>query len=238
MPMYEKFETLVIEPDVGARMRIKQATSAVPTFGKVIQTSTILEGQEKLTLAPILDVIFISAVFPPEEAKLFIQNAKKTKQAEDAAFVLILKTQKQESSTVAQNVLVGADGLLYEPYSVDSLVEITRLASQVKGERAVAREQAAIRMLIKDIVETISIIAQLKARSIESNRQAKKLHEMCAVFDTLPEEKLATYLDIMMEEFEKAPPSVSLSNIPLYNGVSSRIKKKLEEKLVSQLKSN
>lgn len=235
---YEKFDTLVIEPDAHARMRVKGATSAVPTFGKVHQVANLTEGMEKLKNVERMDVIFLSAVYSKEETAAFIKQAKEMKSGQDGAYILVMKTQKQESSTVAQNVLVGADGVLFEPYSVDSLVEITVLAARVKGERAKSREEAAIRILVKDVIDLISVIAHLKGQKMETGKQQKALREKCGIFDTLSEEMRKLYLEIAIEEFQNAPAEVSLKNIPLYNGVSNRIKKRLEEKIVAQLKSS
>jgi response regulator RpfG family c-di-GMP phosphodiesterase len=235
---YEKFDTLVIEPEMNARMRIKQATSAVPTFGKVFPVGSLNEANEKLKHLERLDVAFISAVFPQEETAAFIKAAKNSKIGQDAAYILVLKTQKQESANIAQNVLVGSDGLLFEPYSVDSLVEITILAAKVKGERAQAREEAAIRMLMRDIVDTVSVIAHLRGQKLETGRQQKKLKEMCSIFETLSPNMKASYLNIVVDEFEKAPIFIPPKNVPQYKGVSNRIKKKLEEKIVAQLKKD
>lgn len=237
MSMYEKYDTLVIEPDMSARMRIKTATSAVPTFGRVIQCGTITEGRERLK-SERYDVIFISCQFPQEETAAYIKSSKESANGQDAAFVLILKTQKQEASSVAQNVLVGADGLLFEPYSVDSLVEITRLAAKVKGERAVARETAAIKVLLSDVMEQTNLVAYLKSMKVDASRHHKKLKEMCAIFESFDEHKRQLYIEVAVEQFINAPLPTPPKNLPNYSGVSSRIKRRIEEKIAAKLGDN
>ncbi|MCO6431783.1 MAG: hypothetical protein J5J00_13070 [Deltaproteobacteria bacterium] len=232
--MYEKFDTLVIEPDMSARIRIKTATTAVPTFGKVVQVNNIDEGREKIK-SERLDVIFVSCIFSQEETAKFIQETKSTVNGQDAAFVLVLKTQEKEASSVAQNVLVGADGLLFEPYSVDSLVEITRLAAQVKKERAQTREMAAIKVILNDIMEQLNLVAYLKKMKIETGRHAKKLKEMTHIFDSFDETKKAIYKELVLDAFINAPIPTPPKNLPTYSGVSSRIKKRIEEKIAAKL---
>ena len=234
--MYEKFDTLVIEPDMNARMRLKQATGSVATFGKVLQAANLSEGDERLRGADRMDVVFVSGQIPQEEVTSFIKRSKENPATQDAAFVLMLKSQNQGSSDIALNVLVGADGLLFEPFSVDSLVEITRLAARVKGERAASREQAAIRFLMSEIIDQISAIAHLKAMKFEASRQIRKLKELCAIFDTLDAEKKALYLEIAVDMFEKAPIPPP-PQVKTYSGASSRVKKKLEDKVMNQLKA-
>ena len=223
MSMYEKYDTLVIEPDMSARMRIKTATSAVPTFGRVLQCSTLAEGKEKLSHEKY-DVVFISCQFPQEETSVFIKGSKETANAQDAAFILILKTNEQEATSVAQNVLVGADGLLFEPYSVDSLVEITRVAAKVKGERAIAREMAAIKVILNDIMEQTNLVAYLKAMKVDTTRHSKKLKEMCSIFEAFDDAKRQVYLDVVVDQFINAPLPTPPKNLPSYSGVSSRIR--------------
>src|SRR5690606_25750258 len=140
-----------------------------------------------------------------------------------------LKTKDQESTTVTQNVLIGADGMLFEPYSVDQLVEITELAARVKRERSQERERAALKFLLNDIMHQIDLIAYLKSNGYDVGRGQRKFKQMCAVLDSLEESSREVYFDLAVQMFADAPFPRHIYQ-KSYAGASSRVKKKMETK--------
>ena len=227
-------EALIIDPDMATRVRLKQATTAVPQFGKVLQANSIDEADQKLKVGEAaFNVVFISNRFPNAATTDFITAAKKTAGGQDAAYILVLEAKSQDSSTVASTVLVGADGLLFEPYSIDQLVEITNLAAAVKAERGIERERAAFRFLLGDVMNQLDLIAQLKSNGMDMGPNLKRLREMCLIFTTLEGESKTNYLGVAGEMFEKAP--VPKPIVKRYRGVSERVKKRTAEKTRKQL---
>ena len=158
-----KFSAWVVDNDMEARMRLKQATNSVPTFGNVKLIGTMEEASRGLTNSNHVDVVFVARRFGQEEITNFVKACKETQGGRDSAYVLVLKTDDQDSNTVAQNVLIGADGFLLEPYSVDNLVEITELAARVKQERSLEREQAALKFLVEDVIKQVDRVAFIKS---------------------------------------------------------------------------
>jgi hypothetical protein len=199
--------------------------------------SDIAEAKSRLQHGPTADVIFISSDFNSAEVTTFIQGGKESKYGQDAAYILVLKTGAQDSTTVAQNVLIGADGFLFEPYSVDQLVEITALAAQVKKERSKARETAAMSMMLTDVMTALDMMAYLKSAGYDISRGQKKLTKMCSFFANLSEGARAIYYEQAVQRFIDAPlpQKVFQQN---YKGASSRVKKKMEEKLLAELEKD
>lgn len=237
MCAFSKYDAIIVDPDLDTRMRLKQATTAVSNFGKVWQVGSLREGISKLSSPERLDVVFLSYYrFSKEEVIEFISSGKKTQQGQDAAYILVLKGKDQESGTIAQNVMIGADGFLFEPYSVDSLYEITILADKVRKERSMLRESAALRFLISDMMNQIDLVAYVKASGMEVGRGMRKLKELCSVLTTLQPESLELYHKLALDLFEnaplprKAPPK-------RYSGASSRVKKKLDDKMLEELEA-
>ncbi len=232
----KKYDTIIIDPDLDSRMRLKQAMSAVYNFGKTYQVINLDESLSRLkTGTETIDVIFVSYRFPQDEITKFIQQAKETKNGQDCAYVLVLKSKDQDSSTVAQNVMIGADGFLFEPYSVDVLLEMTQLAARVKVERSGAREKAAINMLVQDVIGQIDQVSYIKSCKIDIGGSMKKLRDLCSFFQSLGPEKVSLYYDSALKSFEEAPVPKNVFQHKKYSGVSSRIKKKMEDKILADI---
>ena len=155
---FRKYDALLIDPDIASRMRLKQATTAVTNFGKVTQINNLREAGDKLKANEHCDVAFISFKCDLSDAASFVKSAKSLPAAQDAAFILVLGGSGQDSSTVASSVMSGFDGCLFEPFSVDMLLEITEIAARVRKERSRAREEAALRLLMTDLMNQIGVV--------------------------------------------------------------------------------
>ncbi len=237
MSTFKKYDALLIDPDIGSRMRLKQATTAVTNFGKVTQVNGLREAGDKLKANEHCDVAFISFKCDFAEAGNFVKSAKSLPSAQDAAFILVLGGKGQDSSTVASSVMSGFDGCLFEPFSVDMLLEITEIAARVRKERSRAREEAALRLLITDLMNQIDLVAYLKQIKSESGRAIKKLRDTCAILKTLSPESFQLYQSLALDMLEQAPPPKKIFQRKQYSGASSRIKKKMEDKLLAELEA-
>lgn len=229
---YVRYDAFLVDSDLDARMRLKAATTSVSSFGKVHQASRLKECMDRLKSGgDRADVIFLSYRFDRSEVVAFIEEAKQIPSSQDAAYVLVLRTQDQDSSTIASNVLGGADGMLFEPYSVDQLIEITALAAKVRKERSAFREEAALKFLLSDVMNQIDQIAYLKSCEHETGVSIKKLKEMCTVFRALQGESLVNYLRIAVDTFEEAPLPKKIFQRKKYVGASTRVKARVQAKV-------
>lgn len=222
--------SLIVDPDAANRNRIKQAMMALPLFGKGNQAGSFADARSRLYDYSSIDVVFISDRFEKEEIRLFIEELKNNKISQDAAFVLIMRS---KSNNMAEGILNGADGLLGEPYSVDTLQEITQLAERVKKHRERVRTEAGIQLLLKDLVVQVNNIASVVSGGLEPVRQVKKLEELMASILVLEPSLQARYLEMLIDVFEKAPPSARASLTQQYKGISNRVKGRLEKKLTT-----
>lgn len=232
-----RYNCIILDPDMPSRMKLKQATTQVSDFGKVTPVGTINDANSMLGSADDgIDIIFVSTRFDNEVITNFINQAKACKAGQDTAYIMIMKA--QGSGSIAQNMLMGGDSVLCEPYSVDSMLEITRLAAQVKKERADAREKIAITLLIQDIQNQLDLIGCLKASGCEPGTSIKKFREICASVKGLSKEKVDFYYETLISKFieAKVPPK-ALGN-KKYTGVSSRVKKRMESKLIAAIDKN
>lgn len=227
MNYQEHYNSYIVDPDLDCRMRLRQATRAVAAFKEVTQFSHLHEALGKLKDSSAINVIFLSSRFAESEIITFIQQAKEIPAGQDTAYVLILAGSEKGSASIVTKMIGGADGLLFEPFSVESLAEMTALASKVKKERSRSREMAAITLLIKQVMSQIDSVAELRAGGYEAGVSMKNLREMLQVVRTLDPEMLQHYFEQTVELFQKATPS----RRKIYSGASKRIKKKTEERL-------
>lgn len=225
------FDAIIVDADIQTRMLLKLAMTSASNFGKVNHANTLREGLGKIKESGRCDVIFISYEFPTEEVKQFVREAKSLAQGQDSAYVLVMKTKDKESSTVVENVLLGADGFLFQPYSVQYLQDIAALAMEVKKERQRAREEAAISFLVNDIINQIDLIAFLKAKGSPPGDSIKKLKSICALLPTLQESSLGIYYEVLGTMLEKVPAPKKIYQRKSYSGASSRLRRKFEQKM-------
>lgn len=232
-PLWEKFNAIIVDDDIDTRMRLRQATSSVPQFSKVTPLTELREANQRLASEGRCDVIFLSCNFSSGEISQFVQSAKETKGGQDTAYILVLKTSKQDSSTVANSVMMGLDGFLFEPYSVDQLVEITTLAARVRKERTQARERIALTLLIGDMINQLDLVAYLRALEHEPGTSWRKFKDLCATLPNLSPESFDLYVRIAINLFENAPPPKKVFRADQYKGASSRVKKKMGAKIAA-----
>ena len=199
-------------------------------FGKLSEVINNLKGSVTPT-----DVLFISYRFDSREVAEFITEAKTLPSSQDAAFILMKRSQDQQSTAIASSMLDGADGLLFEPFSVNQLVEITGIASRVKKERSQAREEMALKFLLADVMNQIDQVAYLKSCEYEIGQSMKKLKDMCVVFSTLGPESKQIYNKLVIDTFEAAPIPKLVFQRKKYAGVSSRVQKRMEKQTLNQL---
>ncbi len=234
-PSTYQYNALIIDSDVQSRMRLKQATASVGEFGDVEQIGAIRDGLQRLGGEKRCDVVFLSHNFSIEETTHFIREAKKLKQGQDSAYVLVLRGKDQESASVATSVMQGADGILFEPYSVEILVELTKLAARIRKERSDARERVALNLMLTEIMNQLDLVAFLKSCGLETVRSQRKFAELCEVIRKMEPEKIALYHDVAISTFAAAPLPKKAFQVKRYKGASDRVRKIMEKKILEEL---
>jgi response regulator RpfG family c-di-GMP phosphodiesterase len=231
----QKFDAILIDPDMSTRMRLKQVCSSVVNFGKVHPLGTLNEANQKLKTEGSIDVIFLSHHFDQESIGGFIKECKTLPSGQDSAYILVLKNNESQSSSIATSMMIGADGVLFEPYSVEQLVEITLLSAKVRKERSQAREEAALKFLINDMMQQVDILAYSRSCGYETGPAFKHFKQVCGVLNTLEPESLVTYHRLVVDMFENAPLPAALYQRKKYGGASNRIKKRMAEKIAAEV---
>lgn len=214
-------------------MRLKQASSTVPMFGKVLNSSTLNDARNVLEKDEKVDILFVSFRFEQPALAAFIKEARETKQGKYCVLVIMLPSTNHTSASIIQNILVGLDGVLVEPFSVKNLVELSLLATELNKKRDEERNREALKLLVTQIVDKLSSVTQMRRQGSAFNDQWRKLKEMTQVVKGLSEQDQAIYLELLVEHCSQLQAGGVTP--PRYNGASSRIKRKLEERLLAEL---
>lgn len=227
MSTNKSFDALIVDTNPRSRARLKDAAMAETVFGKISIESNLDGALARLNESTPCDIVFVNESFAKEDISKFVELAKKTKQGEDCAYILVIKAESAENRVIAESMLGGAHGVLYEPYSVDGLQEVARIASQVKKQNAIKRKKVAVKLLLENLSKEIDKISSFKARGLDVSRAMEKFARQCkALASFSDEESIAIYAEVAEEVFGNAKPAEFL-----YMGASSRVKKKMEEKL-------
>jgi hypothetical protein len=137
--------------------------------------------------------------------------------------VLLLEG-RRDSVVIARTLVDGADALLLEPFSVQSLQTITRLAEKMKKERARARMQLPLRLLVREIAAQLGQIARLEKSGASALVSRGVLREMCSVLGELDQETRSLYFEVLLDVFPQLPATHTSVHVPTYQGVSQRVR--------------
>ena len=232
--MEVRFSICTIEPDMGARMRFKQAATPIYAFNRVSLHPTISEGYERIKLDGPFDIVFISERFPEKDLAIFLKGAKEHKNSQDAAFVLLIGAGQNLETRTSNAILAGFHGCLMEPYSVDALLEIAKLTCEVKKSHEQSRQKGAMDTLIKTMIHQVDRIAYLQACQMDPGQFFKNFKDTCRTLSELDQDQLRIYLEEVVDLFEKTTPDETICKRRKYMGVSRRVKQNMIKKLLRQ----
>lgn len=234
--MTTSINALIIDPKLDTRVKLKSAMRAISRFRTVIAAADYTDAQRQLTRCKI-DIVFIPESLNDSRATQFRQEVKDSMNARDAAYVVLLDNES-DTTTVSANLLNGADGFLIEPFSVDTLLQITELAETVKLERQDARVKSAICLLVTEIVGQLGQLARIKKTGGEARLSQELLREMCSVLPELEPRMQEFYFSVLLETLPKlSPPTRRKVSFRSYSGASQRIRKRLTLQAIDKIKT-
>lgn len=232
--MSTSFKVFIVDPDSDARLRLRQTTGSVPEIKHVVQFSSPSEALASLGNSGHIDVVFISNRFGKQIVSNFISQAKQAKGGLDSAYVVVLPSVAEGKALLAEVIMDGADGILCEPFSVEQLQEITRLATRVKKERSEARERAAISLMVPEIAKQVDLVASIKASGMEPESSMRVLRELCNKISERGENGIAIFCELFKNHILNLPAPIFNQQIKAYTGASRRLRAKIEQKVMEK----
>lgn len=234
------YEAMIIDPQLESRTRLKEATKVVNLFHTVSVVASLEDAQKQLHNMRRCDLFFVSEKLSGPELQDFARRVRDadspdTLGTRDSAFVVILESNGRDSKALVDRVLNGADGILCAPFSVQALIETTELAERVKRERGQAREKAALKLFVRELIDHIDHLAHLKRAGYESGVSSKVFRDMCSVLGKLDARLIETYIDTALNLFPEAKISSAALEPRSYSGASQRVRKRLADRALAKL---
>ena len=231
------YNCLAIEPDSKSRMLLKQAMSLVAEFNHITLVRNDRAALELLRSGSTYDLIFISDRFDKNKISQFVKKAKETDTGFLAGYILLTSTQN-DARTVAKSLLDGIDGVLIEPYSIDSLQELSLLAAKVKEKREEEKRKTVLNFLASNIIYCVDIMAQSIMLNHSINSMKKTTRRVYDLILSLENDKiLELYLDILCKSFMKVQKPVIVVQECRYKGSSQRVKKIANKDVIDKLEN-
>ena len=162
---FDVFDVVIVDADLESRSKLKQAAREINCYGAITSVNYLSEAYEYLNNKQDCDLVFISNAFQQDDIVSFLNQARETDKGSACSYILVMKAGKRESTDVAKSMVAGFNSMLLEPYSVDSMVEISKLARKIKVEAYEKRARAASDLVIPTLIKEIDRLAALKSLS-------------------------------------------------------------------------
>jgi plasmid maintenance system antidote protein VapI/DNA-binding NarL/FixJ family response regulator len=199
---------LLAEPDTGRRVRLREALRNV----RKIETADARSAVEidRLLEEKTFDLVTLSSSFEAEVIRRIMTAIANAPGGHQVPVILALRAEERAAPFVAEMYAKGIVGFICEPYSVDMLSEILRLAATAKetplDEKT--KDRLASGFLLGDALKQFEKIIEMRAtgqktagyvgREFRDNISA--FHDTAA---SLSNDELA---DVLIKEFEKGKP--------------------------------
>lgn len=233
-----EFHCLIVDSDQEARKRLLQAMKQIDGFSSDLMVDSTQDAVQKIELGKPFDVFFISESFPEEDLKSFIEKAKSLEKSQDAAFILVQRTTDDEIEARENAILLGGDGVLCAPFSVDKLQKVTELAAEVRKNRWAVREQIRMKKAMPEIMAKLDLAATVKSEGFKGEVTGDAFRKACGELSGDELESIAIFLGVALDEFEHAEVPEGLDKVDQYKGISHRVRDRIEKKVVKKLEKN
>ena len=227
---FEIFDVLIVDSDLESRSKLKQAAREISCYGQITTVNYLSEALEHLNAKRKCDLVFVSNTFDQNDILEFLKKARDSDLGSICSYVLVMKSGKKESTDIAKSMIAGFNGMLLEPYSVDAMVDISKMARKVKVEALNKRIRAASELVVPTLIKEIDRLAALKKLGNQTTVSigARKAIELVS---SLGKDILEGYFETLCDRFEALPPPASYD----YSGPSKRLKKQLEKKKLEEV---
>ena len=213
-------------------MRLKQALTAIDKFESIRLLAALAEAASVIEFANNLDVVFVSDCFSVEELELFISRAKQTRRGRGAAYIILKSGEQSTLESLLDVSDRGADGCLFQPYSVENLKQVIEIAEHTRSLAVEVREGECLRSVLHGIgmeIDRLSLIAKAGA----APKFDKHFLDLALTLAEWHSRSPQLYEEQLLREFCAAQlPNVSVKP---YTGASERVRRMTEQKLQEEL---
>jgi CheY-like chemotaxis protein len=210
---------LLVDPDLNNRLRFKQAAAFAGIRLNVSATTTLLEALQRLDNGRACEVIYLSSRYDREVVSGFVSAARKTRRGSRAAMWIVLPAPDCAPSCVAGYTLAGADGILVEPYSAQTLEESITTALRVRTNLPRPHQQVALGIVLRSVLTGCREYIKGYAAGRSTINALQKLAENRTLILDLSEERSSEYQSLVLSYFlgkvGAVPPSAAAPGLQL-----------------------
>ena len=207
----DHYDIMIIDSNVERRMRLKNATQhATATFGDVQLCPDFYVATDRLKHSKDRVVVFLSEDFAGASLNAFIDIAKTTCAGRDSAYILNVGHRHAQPAAAINAGLKGIDGMLVEPFCVDSLISTTHSAAKIYYERKHEREQGLVKMLVARMLVAIDTIATAKATCSAAGEAVRDYKDLGATIQNLSPKLVPFFYETLIEQsaLAQVPPEL------------------------------
>jgi len=219
---------LIISPIMEQRIKLQRLLDHMAAFSNVDSVHSLDEATGKFTATKKIQFVFINEQFDDSDTAEFISAAKGSRAYANSAFIMLNTSNEQHKDTIANHMIVGFHGFLFEPYSEDSIFEVVSLSGRVQEQESSARLKAATGLMLTDTIAEMNGNAE---DPVHKDTWEKVKHS-CEEYKKITGESLTL---AVVGALEKMSPA---NRLPKYNGASKRVRSLLKEKMKLRLKRN
>lgn len=229
------FNALIISSNTGRRGRLKLAVHhdqffGRPAFKKVHTAVSLQEGIKTLNSEQNYEIVLVTDCFSPEAIEEFLTHLSEM-QEQKVGVVLVRKGSNEDGLSLAESLMSGVDGFLYEPFSVDMLREISKIAERVRKENSDKKISAATGLVIDSMSAAIDKKAAELAAGKPRRPYSKRLQLAAKLFRGLSESGLLSFYKTLFSVTENSKPfEKEAAEAEGYQGASELVKKKYAQK--------
>lgn len=221
----KRFVPIVIEPNSFKQAYLYQAIRSEPSFIRLKGFKNIESSLKHLRSSEPADVVIVSYEFTQYVINQFIKAAKESKGGKEAAYVLFAPMDENSREHIALSMMEGMDGVLFAPFSVESVREVALVAERVRKKFEMERKKAALMLLIPNVTNAIDDVARAMIEDKNVIPAKKRLMKSLESIAPLKKDLMNDYYERLFELFDQAKPRPP-DNLA-YMGASKRLKKKL-----------
>jgi hypothetical protein len=142
---------------------------------------------------------------------------------------------EDRNKSIAEGLLAGTDGFLFEPFSIDQLVDVTKLAAKIKLQRAAARQMLSLDFIVKDFVRLIDVYSRLTMMGCDASKARARVERMSNTVKSFEPEAQEAFLQALVEMFMLQPTPDPIFQRFKKEGIRSmRLRMRLAENLTEK----
>lgn len=201
---------LLIVPNIFQRTKIEEALADTGKYSSIIAMSRLGAGLRYLEVTTDDNVIIVPTTFGLQALGSFIEEASDLKRDRTLCYMFVVEPNDRTTDLVVDSLILGAHGILCEPFSSDYVSKAISMAITVGCERSYARLKVATHLAVSSAVKDA---------------------RMNIPFRELAGMSITSYTRPVVDALARVSPSKRLGKDSPFNKLRSLLRRKLQESL-------